>query len=308
MICVIYVRAGSATEARVRARLNRSTPEGLQPFFINRYVRINDPLVDRHPIVFAHPYCMPMVYAQMEIETYEGSASSLDYKEDISPPDPPSSLRRTNSAPGYMQGQPKMLGISQCTQTRCPISLERIRPGNDVFILKSTEAALRAGEKIPCISGDSLRDLVAQTRPNGFIDPLRREDQRLLSIHEDYNQYIIFIDWDDPTCPRTPGVVSPQTSSDDPGSTPQRRSSSSVNAGESSHSSTSAGTSGGNTPPTRTSDAGPSNEGAPASDTRVSIFLPHANHFFIVFICFTIFTMIFWLRKKQNEEVYLEFV
>lgn len=210
MVCMIYVRAGTPEERCVKSKLNRADPAGMQPFFINRYVQIADPLVERHPIVFAHPYCMPVVYAQIEVETFDGPGSESN---DSSGPQigeaEMQALSRGYSSPAIMDHPTPMLPISQCTQRTCPITLERIRSGQDVFILRSSRIAVANGDKVPCISGEGLRQQVRATEGNRFPDPLRREDGQLLTIHNDYMRYIVFDDWDNPVCPRTPGDATP---------------------------------------------------------------------------------------------------
>lgn len=222
MICMIYVRAGTAEERIVKSKLNRADPAGMRPFFINRYVQIADPLVDRHPIVFAHPYCMPVVYAQLEVETFEapGSESNDSQGPQIGEA-VMQAFSRGYSSPAIMDHPTPMLPISQCTQRTCPITLERIRAGQDVFILKTSRAAVTNGDKVPCISGEGLRQQVRAIGGSSFQDPYRREDGQLLTIHNDYMRYIVFDDWDNPVCPRTPGDATPsdRLSSDD--STPR---------------------------------------------------------------------------------------
>jgi len=208
MICMIYVKAGTPEERCVKSKLNRADPVGMQPFFVNRYVRIADPLVEQHPIVFAHPYCMPVVYAQIEVETFDGPGSENSSGPQIGEAEM-QALSRGYSSPAIMDRPTPMLPISQCTQRTCPITLERIRSGQDVLILRRSSIAVANGDKVPCISGEGLRQQVRAAEGKSFQDPLRREDGQLLTIHDDYMRYIVFDDWDNPVCPRTPGDATP---------------------------------------------------------------------------------------------------
>lgn len=331
MICTIHVVRGTGTERRVRAKLNRADEAAMRPFFIHRYVQMSDPLT-RHPIVFAHPYCMPVIYAQIEVQVEDNIEQQQIL---VQPP-----LRRIDSAPARLQNPPKLIAMSQCTQRRCPITLERLRPGTDVFILKSTIPDLQLAKKVPCISGEGLRQAALSADRGTFMDPLRRENQETLNIHDDYTQYVLYDDSTDPVCPLTPSEVqsedSPSGQSESGGdfSTPQQGSS----AGEGS-SSNGRGSTGMSispvqqgtlhspgdsieTPPTNpmrtlqlhdlqlhtTPSSSPTASSDFADDERVaSQILPSTSSLFFVVSSIILIIFCCFPRKASLHEVYLEF-
>ena len=76
----------------------------------------------------------------------------------------------------------------------CPITHDAFTPGQVVYILKTDADKVRSGKSVCCISAEGLMALKKRAfneKQEGFRDIMRRTGDRLLTIRDDYDAYVL---------------------------------------------------------------------------------------------------------------------
>jgi len=320
MVCQLNVRRGSIEETLVQKRLMGGVfsnmaledPElfsfRLHPFFI-RYINHPDRGVFIPVILYSHPECTPSLLAEIQVTR---SASQM--------------LSRAQSAPGRLNYAWRSMPISQCQEqqgddTTCPIMLTSFFPGQVVYILQSDVAKADVGNYVQCISAEGLRKLSASNPIRKFRDPLRREGDRMLTIKDDYEAYVLRDD-SGQDCERSSSETTNEPSSSS-GKAPIRRQLPLPSPSTRIRSSTDyfsfrpgsmvvPGVVRRQNPSTSTSD--PFSQASSSSDTRLQLSHHSFNkHFTKTIIIFFILTSIIFLHFcsccnfKSHDDVYVDF-
>jgi len=228
MRCKITVEPDSLQAAAVFRRLDRSKPMELQPFFIDPDLAGTSIAREVLPLLFRDT--SSQVTAEIWVDSsrkhllrhWPDETNEMEdseklivkpvrrkksystspqvtglYRVDSSPQlshasiesDPPS-LRRSKSAPDALQYATNGIPINLCGQDAvCPITQMPFEPGDVVYILKSEVPNIQLGKEVVCLSTSGLKSM--SIRSSKFVDPLKRENQRQLTIENDYVKYVL---------------------------------------------------------------------------------------------------------------------
>jgi len=321
MVCHIFIRPGSYQARIILTKLELFPTDSsddalgvhyrIAPFFV-MYTSLNDfyaPDILWPVILYSHPECTPSLLAEIQVTR---SASQM--------------LSRAQSAPGRLNYAWRSMPISQCQEqqgddTTCPIMLTSFFPGQVVYILQSDVAKADVGNYVQCISAEGLRKLSASNPIRKFRDPLRREGDRMLTIKDDYEAYVLRDD-SGQDCERSSSETTNEPSSSS-GKAPIRRQLPLPSPSTRIRSSTDyfsfrpgsmvvPGVVRRQNPSTSTSD--PFSQASSSSDTRLQLSHHSFNkHFTKTIIIFFILTSIIFLHFcsccnfKSHDDVYVDF-
>jgi len=177
MVCVITVRRNSFEEKVVKLRLDRSDSENLRPFYLSTafaHLRTG-------PLFFESPELDPRVYAEIVVDTTPATSGNT--------------ISKSQSAPSVLNYAWEPIDIDVCTggssDAVCPITLNSFKVQDVVYVLKSDKQRVKEGIPVPCISSQGLRKYAAAKEDRKFVDPLKRENARPLTIKDDFDAYVI---------------------------------------------------------------------------------------------------------------------
>jgi len=136
----------------------------------------------------------PPSYQQLFLPRW--SRPPLERSQSQQEMEPKPVLTRSNSAFADFHFPDKYIPLQVCTdgtaELSCPISHETFEAGQTVYILKEDERKVSEGKSVCCISAKALRQIQEREMVRGgFRDPMRRTGDRLLTISDDYDAYII---------------------------------------------------------------------------------------------------------------------
>jgi len=176
MDCRIFVQPNSLKEEVIKRRLDTSNSQELLPFY-TWASGMADP-ENPSPHIFFDDGCSPLVVAEILMLP----------STEVRPP-----LTRSHSSPDRLNFPMRQIPLSLCTEgsTMCCITQQEFAKGDIVYILNADKEKVKLNRKVVCISAQGLRNLAAQREDQSFVDPLKRDSGRLLTIAQNYTSYVI---------------------------------------------------------------------------------------------------------------------